>query len=233
MSADLTSLYTDTARFGAPIFFPLPTAPIFYNFDMGLAAEETFPLEDFQRLSRAVVARDGGGALQYGDTSGGYAEMVYGYGPLRRRIAERIARRDGVDIGADGVLLTSGSVQAIALAINGFLDPGDAVIIEAPSFPYAIRYMQTLGAQVHAVPVDGDGMDVDAVERKIDELTAAGVRVKAVYTISTFQLPTGTCMSLERRKKLVGLAHERGFMIIEDHVYGDPGVSRASPCPPC
>ena len=221
MSADLTSLYTDAARFGAPIFFPLPTAPIFYNFDMGLAAEETFPLEDFQRLSREVVARDGGGALQYGDTSGGYAEMVYGYGPLRRRIAERIAQRDGVDVEADGVLLTSGSVQAIALAINGFLDPGDAVIIEAPSFPYAIRYMQTLGAQVHAVPVDGDGMDVDAVERKIDELTAAGVRVKAVYTISTFQLPTGTCMSLERRKKLVGLAHERGFMIIEDHVYGD------------
>ena len=83
MSADLTSLYTDVARFGAPIFFPLPTAPIFYNFDMGLAAEETFPLEDFQRLSREVVARDGGGALQYGDTSGGYAEMVYGYGPLR------------------------------------------------------------------------------------------------------------------------------------------------------
>ena len=221
MSADLKSLYTDAARFGLPIFFPLPKSEVFYNFDMGLAAEETFPLEDFKRLSKEVVARDGGGAFQYGDTSGGYADMVYGYTALRERIAGRIAQRDGVDAVADGVLLTSGSVQAIALAINGFLDPGDAVIIEAPSFPYAIRYMQTLGAQVHAVPVDGDGMDVDAVEEKIDELTAAGVRVKAVYTISTFQLPTGTCMSLERRKKLVGMAHERGFMIIEDHVYGD------------
>ena len=122
------------------------------------------------------MSRDGGGLFQYGDMAGGYDEMLYGYGPLRSRIADRIKQRDGVNLTEEGVLLTSGSVQAIALAINGFVNPGEAVIIEAPSFPYAIRYMQALGADVHAVPVDHDGMDVDALEEKLDELDKAGTR---------------------------------------------------------
>ncbi len=221
MATDLQSLYTKAARLGKPVFFSLPDTPVIYNFDQGLAAQETFPLEDIKRIHEEVVSRDGGGLFQYGDMAGGYDEMLYGYGPLRSRIADRIKQRDGVNLTEEGVLLTSGSVQAIALAINGFVNPGEAVIIEAPSFPYAIRYMQALGADVHAVPVDHDGMDVDALEEKLDELDKAGTRTKMVNTVSTFQKPTGTCMTLDRRRKLVRLAHQRGFVILEDHVYGD------------
>jgi 2-aminoadipate transaminase len=147
---------------------------------------------------------------------------VLGYTGLREQVAQWQARRNQrPDLVADGVILTSGSVQAIALAINAFVDAGDGVMVEAASFPYALRYMEMRGANIAAVPIDQHGMDVDALERQIEAFRAQGVRPKLIYTIPTFQLPTCVVMPLERRQKLVELATRHEIVVIEDNIYGD------------
>jgi 2-aminoadipate transaminase len=218
---DIRSLYSENARRGAPIFFPGPPVPVTYNFDQGLAAAETFPIQELAELARKVLERDGSKALEYGDVSRDYTELVYGYLRLRELIAERIALRQGRRLGPEGVILTSGSVQAIALAANGYLGSGDAVILEASSFPYGMRYMESTGATLATAAVDDDGMDVDEVERRLRELTLRGLRPKMIYTIATFQLPTGTCLSLPRRRRLIQLAKQWKVIVLEDNVYGE------------
>ena len=139
MTVDVTTLFSKAARNGPPTPGGKPMQhadrPIAYNFDSGLAAEETFPIDDFARIGAEVIAHDGAEAFEYGNSD--YNELVYGYPELRDQIAARIQARDGRDLGREGILLTSGSVQAIALAIRAFVGPGDGVVVEAPSFPYA------------------------------------------------------------------------------------------------
>lgn len=226
MVRDVKELYSKVAKSGPPTPGGKPLqhgseTVVTYNFDQGLAAAETFPLADFVSIAKRIVARDGPTVLEYKDRAGPPDELVYGYLGLREQIAARIRKLDGRELGPDGVILTSGSVQAIAMAINGFLGPGDGAVVEGPSFPYAIRYMHASGAEVRAVPIDEDGMDLDAVEDRLREFKAAGIRPKMIYSIPTFQLPTGTCMSLERRKRLIRLAKKWQVMVLEDNVYGE------------
>ena len=221
MSLDITSLQSALATSGPPLFFPDPETPVVFNFDQGLAAPESFPTADLVRLARLVLDRDGPKVLDYFDPATGYEELVLGYKGLRRRLAQRIADQQGKSLGPDGIILTSGSVQGIALAISGYVNPGDVVIAEAASFPYALRYVAMAGGELRTVPLDNQGMDVDALARLLETVKAEGKRVKMVYTIPTFQTPTNTEMSLPRRKKLVELAARWEFMILEDDVYGD------------
>jgi 2-aminoadipate transaminase len=221
MAHDIAALYSAVAGDGPPLFFPNPDIPAVFNFDQGLAAPESFPTEDLIRLSKLVLERDGPEVLDYFDPATGYEELVYGYRALRRRLSDRIARAQGRELGAMGVILTSGSVQGIALAVAGFVDPGDVVVVEAASFPYALRYMRMAGAEIRSVPVDRDGMDVDALEALVGRVAAEGKRVKMVYAIPTFQTPTNTEMPVARREKLLALADRHGFVIVEDDVYGD------------
>src|SRR5690606_2401008 len=125
------------------------------------------------------------------------------------------------DLGPDNFILTSGSVQGIALAINAFVNTGDGVIVEAASFPYALRYFEMRGADVRTVPVDDEGIDVDAVEQRLEEFRRDGVRPKMIYVIPTFQLPTGVCTNLARRRRLLDLAERYDLIVLEDNVYGD------------
>lgn len=221
MPVDIRSLYSENARKGAPIFFGSAPVPVTYNFDQGLAAAETFPLKELAELAAKVLERDGSRALEYGDVSRDYTELVYGYLRLRELLAERIARVQQRRLPADGVILCSGSVQAIALAANAFLQKGDAAIVEASSFPYGMRYMESTGAVLATAAVDDDGMDVDEVERRLQELSSRGLRPKLIYTIATFQLPTGTCLSLPRRRRLLELARRWNVIVLEDNVYGE------------
>ncbi len=218
---DLRTLYSKQAGDGPPLFFPMPEVPAIFNFDQGLAAPETFPREDLLRLARLVLDRDGPSVLDYFDPATGYEELVFGYRGLRDGIAARIATRQGRTLGPSGVILTSGSVQGIALAVSGYVDQGDVVVAEAASFPYALRYIGMAGGDLRTVPVDDDGMDVDALAAMLDGVAAEGKRIKLVYTIPTFQTPTNSEMSLSRRRKLVALAKRYGFIIIEDDVYGE------------
>ncbi|WP_157220653.1 aminotransferase-like domain-containing protein [Flavisphingomonas formosensis] len=215
------ALRSTLAGDGPPLFFPDPDVPAIFNFDQGLAAPETFPREDLVRIAKLVLDRDGPEVLDYFDPATGYEELVYGYKGLRSEIAKRIQRTQKRTIDPLGIILTSGSVQGIALAIAGYVNAGDVVIVEAASFPYALRYMAMAGAEVRTVPVDDGGMDVDAVETLLSDIAGEGKRVKMVYTIPTFQTPTGTVLSAPRRQKLVDLAAKHGFLILEDNVYGD------------
>lgn len=220
MTTDIETLLSDSARSGPPLFFPEPEVPISFNFDQGLAAPESFPHEDMLRLTQKVFERDGAGVLDYFDPDSGYEELVFGYRGLRAELAGRYKLKEGRSLGERGFILTSGSVQAISLAANAFINPGDVVVVEAASFPYAMRYMEVAGAEILTVPVDDAGMDIDALEQVVADIYAQGKKLKMVYTIATFQLPTGTVMSLARRKQLVALAKKDGFIVLEDNVYG-------------
>ncbi|MCI5074477.1 PLP-dependent aminotransferase family protein [Oricola sp.] len=217
----LNHLRSKASGTGPALFFPDPEVPAVFNFDQGLAAPETFPLADLERLAKGVVDRDGPSVLDYFDPKVGYEELVFGYRGLRTQIANRIERMQGRALGHMGVILTSGSVQGIALAMHGYLDKGDIVAVEASSFPYALRFAEMSGGEVRPVPVDADGMDIDALETLIADIASEGRRLKMVYTIPTFQTPTATEMSVERRQRLVDLADKHDFIIIEDDVYGD------------
>ncbi len=221
MAADPASLYSAAARSGPPLFFPDPDVPVNFNFDQGLAAPETFPQEDLLRLAQKILARDGAEALEYFDAGTGYEELVFGYKGLREQLAARYLRNDGRALDPRGIILTSGSVQAIALAISGYLDPGDVAIVEAASFPYALRFMEMAGAEIRTVPVDGEGLDTAALEALLETLACEGRRAKLVYTIATFQLPTGVELSVPRRRHLLELAERFDFMVLEDNVYGE------------
>ena len=218
---DIASLYSVQAADGPPAFFPMPETPAVFNFDQGLAAPESFPGEDLVRLARLVLDRDGPEVLDYFDPATGYEELVYGYRGLREQLCRWIATRQGRSLEPQGIILTSGSVQGISLAINGYLDRGDVVVVEAASFPYGLRYMSMTGAELRAVPVDDNGMDVDALDRLLASVEAEGKRVKMVYTIPTFHMPTSTDLSRNRREQIVDLAKRWSFILVEDHVYGD------------
>lgn len=232
MDVDVTSLYSDLAKDGPPLFFPDPAVPVSFNLDQGIAAEETFPLEDLKRLASQILDRDGGRALEYisfgwDDENdkilylASYIELVLGYTGLRAEVAKWIAGRHDRELDADNIILTSGSVQAIALAINAFVNPGDGVLVEAASFPYAMRYVQMRGADLRSVAIDDQGIDVEDLERRLKEMRADGVTPKLLYVIPTFQLPTCVVLPLDRRKRLLELAEEYGFIVLEDGIYGD------------
>src|SRR5919198_1934055 len=217
---DVKSLFSDLAQDGPPLFFPDPPAPVTFNFDQGIAAEETFPMDDLKRLAVEVLDRDAARALEYisfdYESSSGnivylstYVELVLGYTGLRNELAAWIAERQGVSgLTADSFILTSGSVQAIALAINAFVNPGEAALVEAATFPYALRFLQMRGADVRAVEIDGDGIVVESLEQRLEELRREGIRPKLLYVIPTFQLPTCAVVPEDRRRRLLELAAE-------------------------
>jgi 2-aminoadipate transaminase len=228
-----SGMASDLAASGPPLFFPDPPTPVTFNFDQGLASEETFPLDDFRRLAVEILDRDGARALEYISFDFDvdrdqllylptYIELVLGNIELRRELASWLGRKQNrPDLVADSIILTSGSVQGLALAFNALVNAGEGVIVESASFPYALRYLEMRNADIRTAGLDDDGIVVRDVERLIAEFQAEGVRPKLIYTIPTFQLPTGVCTSTERRKQLIALAEEHDLLIIEDNVYGD------------
>ncbi len=219
MNRRIDDLVSAEVSSGPPVFFPQPEVPIHYNFDQGNPATETFPLADLAAIEAQVRDEVGGPSFDYFDAETGYEELVYGWRGLRSVLAERFAARDGVELDPMNLILTSGSVHGIALVAKAFIDPGDVVLVEAASFPYAIRFFETAGAQIESIPVDSDGMRIDLLEAAITRLKSEGRRPKLIYTIPTFQLPTGTCMPLERRRQLVALAQRERILVHEDNVY--------------
>ena len=190
-----------------------------WAFEAGLPDPATFPLDDLERLTSAVLRDDAANALQYG--SPGSNGIGWGYEVLRDRIAERTLRLEGRAIDRHSVMLTLGGVQAITLACRAFLDPGDVLAVEAPTWGAALSAAQQAGAEALAIPMDVEGMQVDVLEQELERLAAVGKRIKMLYTIATFNTPTGWSMSLPRRRKLLELASRYGFIVLEDNVYGE------------
>jgi 2-aminoadipate transaminase len=117
--------------------------------------------------------------------------------------------------------LTSGGVQSISLAFEALVDPGDVVIVEAPTWGAVLAMASSRGAEIIGIPVDEDGLQIDLLESELERLGRQGRRPKLVYTIAAFNTPTGVTLSLDRRHRLVDLAVGHGFAVLEDNVYRD------------
>ena len=216
---DPKSLQSAAAARGSNYYLTgLPEGPMPLVFEAGLPDPTTFPAAELGRLLTEVLEVEAA-ELQYGSPIDG--DLGYGNIGLRRLLAQRTLEIDGRPVDPAGVMLTSGGVQGIAEAIAAFLDPGDHAVVEAPTWDYTLRAIQATGAEATAIPLDDDGMQIDILEQHIARLEAAGERLKLVYTIATFNVPTAISLSEERRRRLVALAQEHGFVIVEDNVYAD------------
>ncbi len=170
------------------------------SFARGIPAPECLPVEELADCARAAVERDGHTVLSYGP--------VGGYEPLREWIAER----HGVSPGR--VLVTNGSLQGFVFLASRFA--GARVLVESPTYDRPLKILAGLGAEVEALPMDEDGLDPDALEAAL----ARGPEPAFLYTIPTFQNPSGRTLSTERRHRLVELARARGLLVLEDDPYG-------------
>lgn len=174
----------------------------------GLPAAETFPVEALLEATREALATHGPAALQYSPSEGVTA--------LRAAVAERAARRHGVELTVDNVLITAGSQQGLDLTAKLFLDEGDLVFCESPTYLGALSAFQIFRPRYRQVPTDDDGMDLKALERMLAEQ-----RPKLIYVIPDFQNPSGRCWSTERRRGLLDLAAAFEVPVIEDAPYAD------------
>ena len=168
-----------------------------------------FPNEALSAIAERLLRTEPVLSLQYGITEG--------YAPLREMIRERLLRIEGIGRESDSVIVVSGGQQGIELATKCLINEGDTVIVEEPSFIGATNAFRSYGARLAGVPVEQDGMDLDALEEVIKE----NPRAKFIYTIPTFQNPMGVTMSLEKRRRLYEIAKKNGLLILEDNPYGE------------
>ncbi|TKJ28454.1 MAG: aminotransferase [Chloroflexi bacterium B3_Chlor] len=173
----------------------------------GMPAPELFPLEEVEEACVRVLRKVGSNALQY--------SISEGYIPLREFIVEKMSRY-GIVASVDNVLITSGSQQALDLVGKVLLDPGDVIIVEAPTYVGAIQAFTAYQASYASVPLDDQGMMVDLVEEKIIE-----THPKFIYVLPNFHNPGGVTLSQERRERLVSLARQYGVPLVEDDPYGE------------
>ncbi|MDF2536381.1 MAG: aminotransferase [Bacillales bacterium] len=181
--------------------------PEVISFAGGLPAPELFPVEAIKASSDAVLNEMGAASLQYSMTEGDV--------PLRKAICLRM-KTIGIDSSLEQVLITSGSQQAIDLTGRLFLNEGDTVICESPTYLAAINAFKVYDANFVEVAMDDDGMIMEELERKLRKHP----ETKFIYTIPDFQNPTGRTMKLERRKRLIELANRYDVLIVEDNPYG-------------
>jgi 2-aminoadipate transaminase len=194
---------------GSPVrdILAVTSRPEVVNFAGGLPAPELFDTEGLAAAYRDVLAESAGRALQYATTEG--------EPPLREALAARHTAR-GLPTDPDGVLVTTGSQQALSLLATALLEPGDVVLVEDPCYLAALQVFRFAGARVVAVPGDADGVDPDALEELV-----AGTRPKLLYTVPTFHNPTGRTLPAERRAAVASVAARLGLWIVEDDPYGE------------
>jgi 2-aminoadipate transaminase len=183
----------------------LTEQPDIISFGGGLPAPDVFPVDDFRAACERVLKEFGPQALQYGTTEG--------YRPLREMIARHTARY-GLHITPDNILITSGSQQALDLIGKVFINRGDRILVEEPTYLGALQAWNAYGAEYVTVPMDEDGIIID----KLEEVLRTGP--KFMYVLPNFQNPTGVTLSEERRRRLVEIADRYGIPIIEDDPYG-------------
>jgi 2-aminoadipate transaminase len=183
---------------------------------------DLLPTEAMGQAAVAALARHGAEALTYGYTSGP--------GPLIAWLCERIHGQEGRQPTLDEILITAGNSQAFDQILTLCTQPGDTVLVESPTYHLAVRILRDHPLNLVAVPVDQDGLIIEALQQTLADLRRAGVRPRLLYTIPTFHNPTGVCLSPARRQALVTLAAEAGFVIVEDDVYRERAYD--APAPP-
>lgn len=186
----------------------LTQKPEIISFAGGLPAPELFPVEEMKEITKEVLDEQGVKALQYGPTEG--------YEPLRKSIAERLSKL-GVEATSENILIISGSQQGLDFSGKIFLNPGDVVLCESPSYLGAINAFKSYQPKFIEVPTDKDGMIVEELEK----IMSTTENIKMIYVIPDFQNPSGRTWSVKRRKGLVEIANKYNIPIIEDNPYGE------------
>ncbi|MGA3087276.1 MAG: PLP-dependent aminotransferase family protein [Terriglobales bacterium] len=179
--------------------------PGMISFGGGLPAPDVFPVQRFEQACHKVLSEQASLALQYGETEG--------YAPLRELIASNMARY-GIKAKLENVLIASGSQQALDLIGKLFINRGDRVLVEAPTYLGALQAFNVYGAEYESVPIDDNGLRTDLLEKPLRS------GPKFMYVLPNFQNPAGTTLSEERRHELVLLADRYGIPIVEDDPYG-------------
>ena len=187
--------------------FKLLGKPGIISFAGGFPDPALFDVEGIAESSRAVLAGNPGPVLQYGATEG--------YQPLREGISRFMAAK-GSTVAPDGLIVTTGSQQALDLIGKTLISPGDKIIVEAPTFLATIQCFRLYGANIIGAPIDADGVDVDKLEQLIEQH-----KPKLVYLIPTFGNPSGATLSLARRKRILEIAARTQTVVVEDDPYGE------------
>jgi 2-aminoadipate transaminase len=197
--------------------FAVASRPEVISLAGGMPYLSALPMETVAASVARMLATQGSTALQYGSGQGDPT--------LREQILEVMAL-EGISAHADDIIVTTGSQQALDLVTRIFIDPGDVVLAEAPSYVGALGVFAAYQAQVSHVASDDDGLVPAALEERILELLAAGKRIKFLYTVPNFHNPAGTTLSLQRRPQVVEICHRHGILILEDNPYGLLGFDR-------
>jgi 2-aminoadipate transaminase len=208
--------FTPLLSKGLPPPAPKWTGFAKYNFSGGHNDADCVPVDALIAASAAVLKREGRTLATYGLASG-----PLGYRPLRTFLAAKLKRHAGIACDADEILITSGSLQAIDLVNSLLLAPGDTVLIEQETYAGALTRLARRGVNVVGIPLDREGLRLDALAGALDGLKRRNIRAKYVYTIPTVQNPTGAIMGEARREELLRLAHAHGVPIFEDECYSD------------
>lgn len=180
---------------------------------IGIPDSDTLPKAAFLESAKRTISKPG------------EAAFVYGFGPgytrLRAQLADRYSRDHGLQVNEDWFQLTNGSAGAIDLICRTIINPGDVIISESPTYMGTLRNFKGVQADVRSVPMDENGLLIEPLTRLVEALLAEGKTVKMIYTISTFQNPTGATLTEQRRLELLALAARHNILILDDDAYGE------------
>jgi DNA-binding transcriptional MocR family regulator len=184
-----------------------------YEFGGGYPDPGSFPYRDLVDATARMMDAEGAAALTYGEPQG--------YTGLRELVCHKYELFEGLKVNPENIIVSNGSGHALSLAFSAFLDVGDAMISEAPTFSGTLVSLRRHGPRVLDAPVDAEGIVTAVVRDRLEALRREGKRCKLIYTIANFQNPSGPTLSLRRRHELIELAHEHDTLILEDDAYGE------------
>ncbi len=193
-------------------FFKLTEQPEVMSFAGGFPSAECFPQEAIGQALQALAMQQGASSLQYGPTEGNWQ--------LRSMLADKMSK-EGIYAAADNILITNGSQQGLDLIGKVLLNPGDYAVVEEPGYVGGLGAINNYQGSIIPIPIDEEGLSVEMLAAKLQQMEGEGGRVKLAYVVPNFQNPTGVTMSLERRRRLLELACRYDFLIIEDNPYGE------------
>ncbi|MEJ2627565.1 MAG: PLP-dependent aminotransferase family protein [bacterium] len=188
----------------------LTQKPGIISFAGGLPSPATFPVKEIAKLSKEVILRDGEWALQYGPTEGD---------PRLKKEIVKIIKKDGAAVDLENILITNASQQGLDIIGKVFLNRNDPIIVARPSYVGALGAFRSYGARFIGVELDDEGIQLDVLRSKLEEMKGRAESPKFIYVVPDFQNPAGVTLSLERRKELLKIAHEYQILIIEDTPY--------------
>jgi DNA-binding transcriptional MocR family regulator len=200
--------------------FAVASRPEIVSLAGGMPNLSALPMEMMAEVIKELIVTNGSEALQYGSGQG--------HPKLREQICDVMAL-EGIRANPDDVVITTGSQQALDLISRIFIDPGDVVLVEAPSYVGALGTFRQYQASVVHVEMDNDGLVPDSLRAAIKSVRTTGRKIKFLYLIPNYQNPTGVCLPADRRTEILSICREEEIFVVEDNPYGLLGFDKPSP----